>query len=536
VVPSTRGTESPHDACSQSDLLTIVRVVRLTRALRSFDAQRRLNATGQEHNARGRAIATSERGGSEKGGPSNVHMHRYSFTPVARYSTLSSSPSASVQRFKSNLITPPLTITNRRGVQLCARVAVRPIVRASLPSVRSAPASSRAFQPRESQSTSSAVVTMPLKFLFGPLEYSLEGSRLRIGRADHLDITISGDPLVSSQHCVIQSGKLCDAQSTNGTMINKAKIPYQTPVQLKAGDVVTVGETNLFVEEGLPYEDAPGQPSQPSASSMHVVGTTHSSRHGSRGFGSAHAHAYEDAHGQPSQPSSSSMHVVGTTHSSRHGSRGFGSAHAHAYEHGDLGEDRGAFTSYTYANHLANTSAAANGDDLSATIHSTREWSEALAAAKNGEDSDESSDEGEEGSPAVEGGDRPPGSGQSADDTVTYTYTSSSTSGSGSGSGSLRPPSSAHAPSSSSSSSVVGHRPSSSPSTLRPPHSSPKHSEEEVWHLKQALTKSELKCMNLEKKLNHAQRKSNLLQQKQRINKFEAQIQNLEYQMVRNTG
>ena len=53
---------------------------------------------------------------------------------------------------------------------------------------------------------------MPLKLVFGQLEYSLSPtSRLRIGRADHVDVSISGDPLVSSQHCLIAGGKLTDA-------------------------------------------------------------------------------------------------------------------------------------------------------------------------------------------------------------------------------------------------------------------------------------------------------------------------------------
>ncbi len=56
-----------------------------------------------------------------------------------------------------------------------------------------------------------------------------------------------GDPLVSSQHCVITNGRLIDAQSTNGTQINKVKIAYGKPYILKPGDVVTIGETPLKI-------------------------------------------------------------------------------------------------------------------------------------------------------------------------------------------------------------------------------------------------------------------------------------------------
>lgn len=350
---------------------------------------------------------------------------------------------------------------------------------------------------------------MPLKLLFGHLEFSLEGGiRLRIGRAEHLDITINGDPLVSSQHCTIQYGKLCDAQSTNGTMINSTKIPYQTPITLKPGDVITVGETNLFIEDGIPYDGTSSSSSAAASAAGPAVSNT--------GVGGL-----------------SSVVVVagGSNHaSSKNSSRNLSSLSAtstYSYDHsvdgnvddGVGGEDHDAFSSYSYSNH-----------DLSNTIHSTSEWQEALVQAVQREEEASSDDENDshhhiDHPPQVDGGVR------HHDDVVTYTY----------GAPPLSNVASSRPSPTSSSNGVVSHRPSSSPSTMRPPSSSsssshlvhsPPPSEEELWSLKQALTKSELKCMTLEKKLGHMQRKGNLLQHKQKLQKCENQIQNLEYQMV----
>ena len=110
---------------------------------------------------------------------------------------------------------------------------------------------------------------MPLKLVLNGLEFALDGARLRVGRADHLDVSIHGDPLISSQHCVIDSGLLCDAASTNGTTINGQKIRHAQQYQLKAGDVVTLGETQLYIVEGAPFDGSVplvnGQPLPPAS-------------------------------------------------------------------------------------------------------------------------------------------------------------------------------------------------------------------------------------------------------------------------------
>ena len=95
---------------------------------------------------------------------------------------------------------------------------------------------------------------MPLKLMLTGLEFALDGARLRVGRADHLDVSIHGDPLISSNHCIIDSGVLVDAASTNGTSINGAKIKHEQKIPLKHGDVITLGETALYVVEGAPYD------------------------------------------------------------------------------------------------------------------------------------------------------------------------------------------------------------------------------------------------------------------------------------------
>ena len=95
---------------------------------------------------------------------------------------------------------------------------------------------------------------MPLKLMLTGLEFALDNTRLRVGRADHLDISIHGDPLISSNHCIVDNAVLVDAASTNGTSINGTKIKHEVRAQLKHGDVITLGETSLYVVEGVPYD------------------------------------------------------------------------------------------------------------------------------------------------------------------------------------------------------------------------------------------------------------------------------------------
>lgn len=86
------------------------------------------------------------------------------------------------------------------------------------------------------------------------LQFRLEGQSLKVGRNKQNDIQIP-DALVSGRHATITDGKLVDSGSTNGTFVNDQEVPKNTPWQLKAGDVITFGDTKIRVEDGKPYQD-----------------------------------------------------------------------------------------------------------------------------------------------------------------------------------------------------------------------------------------------------------------------------------------
>jgi len=82
------------------------------------------------------------------------------------------------------------------------------------------------------------------------LEYALDNRRWTVGRSPHNDITVP-DPLVSSNHGVIENGVLTDCDSTNGTIVNGAPLAPRVPLQLKPGDVILFGDT-VFAVARLP--------------------------------------------------------------------------------------------------------------------------------------------------------------------------------------------------------------------------------------------------------------------------------------------
>mgnify|MGYP000164970850 FL=1 len=71
-----------------------------------------------------------------------------------------------------------------------------------------------------------------------------------VGRGAENELRIDGDDFVSSRHAqfeVRQDGLwLADAGSTNGTYVNGARVT--TARQLREGDVVRIGQTDLRVE------------------------------------------------------------------------------------------------------------------------------------------------------------------------------------------------------------------------------------------------------------------------------------------------
>ncbi len=74
---------------------------------------------------------------------------------------------------------------------------------------------------------------------------------IKIGRDKVNDIVIDNDPLVSRKHAIIEQlgGKLYleDKESTNGTYVNKNPLQSGQRVELRRGDIIQVGKTELKV-------------------------------------------------------------------------------------------------------------------------------------------------------------------------------------------------------------------------------------------------------------------------------------------------
>jgi pSer/pThr/pTyr-binding forkhead associated (FHA) protein len=72
-----------------------------------------------------------------------------------------------------------------------------------------------------------------------------------IGRNKTNTIYINDDPLVSRKHALIEIVKGCcflsDCGSTNGTYVNNQPVVGFQKIELKAGDVVRVGKTELTI-------------------------------------------------------------------------------------------------------------------------------------------------------------------------------------------------------------------------------------------------------------------------------------------------
>ncbi|MBW2647685.1 MAG: FHA domain-containing protein [Deltaproteobacteria bacterium] len=80
------------------------------------------------------------------------------------------------------------------------------------------------------------------------------GEHTRLGRNKANEIVLA-DEQCSQFHALIQwkenSYVLTDQNSTNGTIVNGDRI--QSPTRLQLGDTITIGDTNLVVEEGEIY-------------------------------------------------------------------------------------------------------------------------------------------------------------------------------------------------------------------------------------------------------------------------------------------
>jgi len=119
------------------------------------------------------------------------------------------------------------------------------------------------------------------------------------GRRTENNVVLPGDPYVSGSHAqIVASGEqfqVVDVGSTNGTLLNGARLELHTPVTLSDGDIVLIGSTALRFErlptpppaetelpdaapedlhEGSP-EEAPVETAPPSTDTTETVEGTH---------------------------------------------------------------------------------------------------------------------------------------------------------------------------------------------------------------------------------------------------------------------
>jgi hypothetical protein len=80
-------------------------------------------------------------------------------------------------------------------------------------------------------------------------ELDLAG-RAVVGRGPSSDLQIR-DASVSGAHCKVSAGKIADVGSTNGTTVNGKPLKPLLYVELRAGDVVKLGDAELRVGEKL---------------------------------------------------------------------------------------------------------------------------------------------------------------------------------------------------------------------------------------------------------------------------------------------
>ena len=78
------------------------------------------------------------------------------------------------------------------------------------------------------------------------------------GRRPENSIVIQGDPYVSGNHAQIIADedvfRLTDVGSTNGTLLNGARLTINEPVTLSPGDIILIGGTALRFEPVLSAE------------------------------------------------------------------------------------------------------------------------------------------------------------------------------------------------------------------------------------------------------------------------------------------
>jgi len=88
-----------------------------------------------------------------------------------------------------------------------------------------------------------------------------------IGRGDVCDIKVN-DQQVSTRHCHIKDNTLIDCRSTNGTSVNGDVLPPHQPHNIKPGDLVYIGSTEITFE----YKDVPLSNSTDAITSLDLSG------------------------------------------------------------------------------------------------------------------------------------------------------------------------------------------------------------------------------------------------------------------------
>lgn len=80
-----------------------------------------------------------------------------------------------------------------------------------------------------------------------------KASRWTVGRAEERDLTLDHDPYVSSHQCEIQRDEdgyvVVDTYSSNGTIVNFARLPEGGRTRLEPGDVLRLGRTDLVFQQ-----------------------------------------------------------------------------------------------------------------------------------------------------------------------------------------------------------------------------------------------------------------------------------------------
>lgn len=105
-------------------------------------------------------------------------------------------------------------------------------------------------------STPEKLPSQPARFLIhsarrkGSQEYQLDKEEIRIGRAPTSDIVLSEDKMVSRHHATVRYENrqyvLYDEKSIDGVFVNRQRILPLTPVVLRDGDQVGIGEYELI--------------------------------------------------------------------------------------------------------------------------------------------------------------------------------------------------------------------------------------------------------------------------------------------------